>query len=83
MEGGWGGPLVRRRFGPVLPQERAHAGHPRLNRPGFAGGFREAQEMICGLLAESPTLSIRSISKRLGHGHATTWRYLQELGAPR
>ena len=30
--------------------------------------------MICGLLAESPTPSIRSISKRLGLGYATNLR---------
>jgi hypothetical protein len=35
--------------------------------------------MICGLLAESPTPSIRSISKCLGLGYATTWRYVNEL----
>ena len=40
---------------------------------------KETQEMICGLLAESPTPSIRSISKRLGLGYATTWRYVKEL----
>ncbi len=40
---------------------------------------KETQEMICGLLAESPTPSIRSISKRLGIGYATTWRYVKEL----
>jgi hypothetical protein len=35
--------------------------------------------MICGLLAESPTPSIRSMSNRLGIGCATTWRYVKEL----
>jgi DNA-binding IclR family transcriptional regulator len=35
--------------------------------------------MICGLLAESPTPSIRSISKRFGFGYATTWRCVKEL----
>lgn len=35
--------------------------------------------MIFGLLAESPTPSIHSISERLGLGYSTAWRYAKEL----
>jgi DNA invertase Pin-like site-specific DNA recombinase len=41
--------------------------------------FARSTVALVNALAEFPTPSIRSISKRLGLGYATTWRYVKEL----
>jgi DNA invertase Pin-like site-specific DNA recombinase len=70
-------------FESLLISGRVKAGMANARAKGKQiGGARipkETQEMICGLLAESPTPSIRCISKRLGLAYATTWRYVNEL----
>jgi predicted site-specific integrase-resolvase len=41
--------------------------------------FARSTVALVNALAESPTPSIRTISKRLGLAYATTWRYVKEL----
>jgi len=40
--------------------------------------FARSTVALVNALAESPTPSVRAISKDLGLGYATTWRYVKE-----